>query len=136
MVLKQIDGTSPTQSTLGNSMGTNSSVGTYVYKITNELNNRQSKFTYAHQLISTQTAMKNALYASIGYNAPAILHARTKSLVMYNGTDLGHYLVAETVVEKNVDGVLDEVGYVDPWYKDYGKGSVFGKHFDSASNIF
>lgn len=69
-------------------------------------------------------------------NAPAILHASTKSLVSYNRTDLGHYLVAETVVENNVDGVLDEAGYVDPWYKDYGKESVFGKHFDSASNVF
>ena len=40
-----INGSSASQSTYASSMGTSSSIGTYVYKMVDELNKRQSKFS-------------------------------------------------------------------------------------------
>lgn len=124
MVLTNINGSSVSQSTLASSMGTTLSEGTYVYKVTNELNKRQSKFKYAHQLISSKDALKKALYTSIGYNAPVILNVNTKSLTMYNGYATDHYVVAQNVIEDNNVGRLDRIGYLDPWSYNCGNGNV------------
>lgn len=139
-VIQFINGNSSSQSTYASSMGTASGVGTYVYKLTNELNKRQSKFTYAYEEISTisEADMRDKIIRNVVNDKPMVLHAKTKSLYMYNGADLGHYLtVSGYMLDTTGPGTQQppQAYYVDPYYKDYGRGSVFGTHTDTISNI-
>ena len=78
MVLQYLNGSSLSQSTYASSMGTNTS-GTYVYKITNELNKYSSKkYQYASNL--SQDTFKSIIDSDIANNKPLILHAKTRSL--------------------------------------------------------
>lgn len=136
MTLHQINGSSASQATYASSMGTNSTNGTIVANITKELNKRQTKFKYAHTLISSSSKVSQILFHSIGVNAPIILHANTRSLEMYNGTSLGHYVVATTIARAGAEGTpLTHVTYVDPFSANYGKGNVYGSHVDTFKNV-
>ena len=140
-VVQYINGSSSSQSTYASSMGTISSDGTYVYKMTNELNKRQSKFTYAYKEISnsmTTTQFMEIVKNSIFSSKPMILHANTKSLYLYNGTALGHYLTLNGFaydVQAPGPQSPPKIYYTDPYYKDYGRGSVFGTHEEGVSAV-
>lgn len=54
---------------------------------------------------------------------------------MYNGTNLGHYVVGHTIFDPTYDPGV-KVIYNDPYYKDYGKGSVYGSHTDELSHFY
>ncbi len=142
-VVHYYNGSSPSQSDLAKSMGTTSSSGTYVYKMAQELNARQSRFTYYYDHITTSTIegpefvsmCQDLIYA----HEPFILHANTKYLFIYNGTSLGHYLTVEGYHQESWSsgtwtGVAFE--YVDPYYENYGEGSVLGKHSMSSSEAY
>ena len=122
---------------------TTSSSGTYVYKMAQELNARQSRFTYYYDHITTSTIegpefvsmCQDLIYA----REPFILHANTKYLFIYNGASLGHYLTVEGYHQESWSsgtwtGVAFE--YVDPYYENYGEGSVLGKHSMSSSEAY
>lgn len=157
-VIQYINGSSESQSTYASSMGTNSSDGTLVYKMANELNNRQSVHTYSYTKISSNS--KQTLATNIVMNTdlgrPCIFHSRTQYLYMYNGNSLGHYLTCRgynfsgfetasigdnkystvsNIVSPNASSLDGTVYYTDCYYKDFGRGSVLGNHSDSLDNI-
>ena len=138
-VIQFINGSSSSQSTYANSMGTNSSDGTYVYKMAQELNSRQSKFTYAYEYVSFGlNDLKDRILRNITQDKPIILHAHTQYLYMYNGTNLGHYLTLSGYwFDTTAPGpqAAPRAYYVDPYYLDYGRGSVYGTHSDTMQNI-
>lgn len=137
-----INGSSDSQSTYASSMGTTSKDGTYVYKMVNELNKRQSSFTYKYEYISNLALdkFKTRIMVSAASDKPIIFHCNTKYLYMYNGASLGHYITGsgffESVSPPSNPPKQPCVYYVDPYYKDYGRGSVLGNHSDSYQNIF
>lgn len=137
MVLKSITGTKYSQSTLASksNAGTTSSDGTYVYKMRDVLNSKQSIYKYAYTTVSSQSDLQTKVKKSIMRNAPVILHTKTGSLKMYNGTNLGHYVVGHTIYAAGIDPTV-LLTYNDPYYKDYGKGSVYGSHTDTLSNFY
>lgn len=137
--IQHITGSSSSQDTYAASMGTSSNGGTYVYRLTNELNNRQNElnFVYEQQSSSSNTTRVNNMYNiirfSTGMDSPVILHSRTGSIYMYNGRNVGHYLTAISV--NVINGTPETVGYVDSFYNDYGRGSVYGYHTDTIENM-
>lgn len=139
-VVQYINGSSASQSTYANRMGTNSSEGTYVYKMRDELNYRQSYNGYVYQQMNSgsyntfMTIVKGNIFYGDDTEVkgkPIILHAKTASLYQYNGTNLGHYLTVN-----GYDDVTKKITYVDPWNANYGRGTTLGQHTDSDTNVF
>lgn len=135
MTLKHITNTKFSQDSLASSAGTTEKNGTYVYKMRDVLNSKQSKHKYAYTTVSSQSDLKRKVTASIAGEAPVIFHAKTGSLVMYNGTNLGHYVVGHTIYEPSYDPTVS-ISYNDSYYKNYGKGSVYGNHTDTLANFY
>lgn len=139
-VVQFLNGSSSSQSTYANYMGTNSTDGTYVYAMKNALNNYTSQ-SYSYVLGSnyTSSSFSTLVKNKISANKPIILHANTSSLTMYNGTSLGHYLTVNGYTYTAAFGDstgIDNIYYVDTWYGSYGNGSVLGEHMDTTSNVF
>ena len=138
-VVQYLNGSSSTQSTYANYMGTNSD-GTYVYAVRNALNyytNQNYNYVLGSNYNSSSfsTLVKN----KISSNKPIILHANTASLAMYNGTSIGHYLTVNGYTYTAAFGGntgIDNIYYVDTWYANYGNGNVLGEHMDTTSNVF
>lgn len=152
-VIQYLTGSSESQSTYASDMGTNSSDGTYVYKMVQELNAKQSKFTYAYYEVSsndTQT-VASYIFSNIQAGKPCIFHSQTKYLYLYNGKSLGHYITGrgynfsgittasvgetETQSTASTNAISGTVYYTDPYSNDYGRGSTLGNHSDSLTNI-
>lgn len=133
-VLQFLNGSSLSQSTYASDMGTASGVGTYVYKMVNELNAKQSKSTYCYDKIEgsewSVDVLKSDIMNLTNVNLPSILHANTKYLAMYNGKSLGHYVTVSGYSLPNT------IFYVDTYYNDYGNGSVLGTHQDTFQNAY
>ncbi len=138
-VLQYINGSSLSQSTYASNMGTNSS-GTYVYRIRNELNNKQSYHTYAYTQMGSGDLekFKNIISSDIFYGndtevkgIPVILHALTKALPIYNSHNTGHYLTVS-----GYSAIARTVTYVDTNSSNYGNGNVLGSHTVSAEIMF
>lgn len=111
--LQFLNGSSLSQSQYASNMQTNSSDGTIVWKLTNELNNNQSKHTYIYEDVSSVSRFNAILIADIldsDVGVPFILHALTGSLYMYNGNVLHHYLVVNGGNQST-----QKVTYVDSW---------------------
>ena len=136
MVIEYLTGTKYSQSTLATKAGTASSGGTYVYRMANTLNDLQSENEYGYKQFtrSTTTAstLEGCLTGAHSSSYPVIYHAMTGSLELYNGTNLGHYVVGVAI---SCNGGM-HVAYVDPYYRDYGRGSVFGLHTDTLSAFY
>lgn len=139
-VVQYINGSSASQATYASRMGTNSSVGTLVYKMRDELNYRQSYNHYVYQQMNSGSydTFMTIVQGNIFYGndtevkgKPVILHAKTASLYQYNGTNLGHYLTVN-----GYDMIGGKITYVDPWNANYGRGTTLGQHIDSAINVF
>lgn len=135
--IQYINGSSLSQDAYANHMGTSSSSGTYVYKMKNEMNYRQSTFTYTYQLIDTSNTnlVWTAILQNTLNNKPTILHANTGSLYLYNGTSLGHYITAIGFFGMNDTSVEKEIDYIDTYSNNYGRGTTLGMHTDTLSNI-
>ena len=94
MVISYVTGTSYSQSTLAASMGTNSSDGTYVYKMENELNKRIGSGSYEY-ISTSEYYFSSSLVYSIDKGKPVVCHVMTGGLPNYNGSsNSGHYIVA------------------------------------------
>ena len=135
-VLQYYNGNSRTQAEYADETETDKYGSAYVFRVTNTLNKyAPSGVQYVHTIGSTW-GENNFFYlmsASVMNRKPAILHALTKSLTIYNGKNLGHYLT--------VSGYIDEwqsqsIAYVDTFSYDYGKGNVAGFHIDSKANVY
>ncbi len=135
MALKHITGTKYSQSSLASTAGTNSTDGTYVYKMRDTLNAKQSTRKYAYTTVSSQSDLQNKVTSSIAREAPVIFHAKTGPLQMYNGKNLGHYVLGHTIYEPASESKV-YIAYNDPWDRDYGKGTVYGTHTDTLQNFY
>lgn len=135
MVLKHITDIKYSQSSLASLAETNKSDGTYVFQMRDVLNAKQSSYKYAYTTVSSQSDLKSKIGKSISKNAPVIFHAKTAPLKMYNGKNLGHYLVGHTIYVPGSE-TTTYITYNDPWYKDYGNGSVYGSHTDTLANFY
>ena len=139
IVLQSINGSSYSQGTYAYNMGTSRNYGTYVYRLVNELNAQLSVTSYAYAYIgsSSRQYLMDRLVSDIKKNYPVILHADTRPLYMYYGNSLGHYLTVDSVIADGSDlNKITRVGYLDPFYEDYGRGKVFGSWTESFENIF
>lgn len=65
-------------------MNTDVDGNTAVWRMTNELNKKQKKFTYAHKQMSKSTKdyMVNAIISNVYNDKPTILHAITDSTLV------------------------------------------------------
>lgn len=141
-VIQFINGSSASQSTYASSMGTSSNGGTYVYRMVNELNQRQTQFTYKYEYIGNLAldAFKARIITCAGGDKPVIFHTDTQYLYRYNGVSLGHYITGrgyfESVSPPTNPPQQPCVYYTDPFSADYGRGNVLGNHSDSYQNIY
>lgn len=132
-VLHFLNGSSSSQSTYATNMNTENDKSTYVYRLRNELNARQSTHTYQYEDITTESRFTEILISDVmdsEVGVPFVLHALTGSLYRYNGTTLHHYLVVN-----GGDMSKQTVTYVDSWASDYGRGTTLGRWTDSRSNV-
>ena len=85
------------QDTLAKAMGTNSSIGTYVYKVSNVLNTYISGYSYKRGSTMSKYAFRQTVLKSLVNNKAPILHARTQYLSYYNGHASGHYICVTAI---------------------------------------
>lgn len=92
------------QDTLANAMQTNSSVGTYVYKVSNVLNTYVSGYSYKRGSEMSDYSFRQTVLKSLVNNKAPILHARTQYLSYYNNHSTGHYICV-TAINNNTDKI-------------------------------
>lgn len=119
------------QSYYANNMGTNSSSGTYVYKIKEELNNNQSSNDYGWREIlnGENTFWEPVYYDSMTANVPLIARVDTSDLAAYNGTSLTHYVTIIGYHKVNGKKII----YTDSYN---GLTGVFGRKYDTIGNFY
>lgn len=142
-----INNSSLSQSTYAASMGTNYDDGTFVYKIADELDKRQSKNDYGWREIGhdndgqpyaeDKSRLKDIINVDIKQNhVPLISRLYTKYLKQYNGKEFTHYIsVVGLVRALYQSNGIDSVKYADNFYGDYGNGDVFGEHSENFDNF-
>ena len=140
MIVQYLNGTSAPQSTYASYMNTDSQGQSYVYQVTNALNYYTSKtYNYVQGQTYNSNTFATQVQSNIQANKPIVLHAWTQSLYMYNGVGIGHYLTVNGYTYSASFGSnpgIANIYYVDPYYVDYGNGSVYGEHMDTTSNVF
>lgn len=132
-VLQFLNGSSLSQTEYANHMETDIDGSTWVYKLTNELNNQQSRHNYQFEDIRTSDRFRQILIADVmdsEVGVPFILHALTDTLYTYNNTRLHHYIV---VIGGNMPN--QTVTYVDSYSNDYGRGTTLGRHIDTLNAV-
>ncbi len=112
MALQYVTGTLYSQSSLATDMGTNSSEGTYVYKVAQELNSKIGSSVYQYVLTSDR-GFGSGLAYSIDKNKPVVCHTSTGVLPTYTpATSCDHYIVS---IGYSYDTAgSDNVRYNDP----------------------
>ncbi len=145
------------QSFLANAMGTNSTNGTYVYRLKNALNQyRHSNFYWDyHQLPSDETSAAIDLYNKTKYDIDSyegsVYHTKTYPFYGYDawGERYGligyydkysrdyhvafHYVVGYGYIEENTG--RHRVMYLDSNNSNYGWGTPLGRHTVDARNM-
>lgn len=123
-------GKSYSQSTLASYAGTNSSEGTYVYRMKDTLN-RILGNRYVYVNVNDQS-FGNGLVYSIDKDYPVICHVRTGALENYSGADTGHYVVSTGYIAGfSGNNWVSDVYYNDPHYND----RYYGSHRDTFQNM-
>ncbi len=132
MVISYVTGTAYAQSTLASSMGTNSDVGTYVYKMESELNKRIGSGSYEY-VSTSEYYFSSSLVYSIDKGKPIICHVMTGGLPNYNQkSDTGHYIVATGYyIAFSGSSYRSDCNYNDPHYKD----EFFGRYVCSIDEM-
>ena len=114
---------------ISSTCGTNPNYGTYVYKITNFLNNYNFYGTYSYfpganlSCMSFQQKLENSLF----YDMAPILHARTEKLKYYGGHRAGHYIAVAEVNKNSRTVTLQDCN------NDY---HFYGRHVVDISEAF
>lgn len=92
------------QTTLASAMGTSSSTGTVVNRVTSVLNKYMDNYYSYHYEPSKNDIAMLSLYGLSAEYAP-IMHARTDALDYYNGYSTGHYIpiIFVSVDSNNLD---------------------------------
>lgn len=139
------NGLYPTQQSLANDMGTNSTDGTYVYRVRDELNtyfnnyniHPTSSWVWQYDYLdmnSFQTYINNTTY-DLNVGQPLILNVQTdppdgtQYQLPYYGTNYYHYIVFH-----GRTGQYD--WYTDPFHDPTGTGPTEGRHNTDIYNLF
>lgn len=137
-LVKYSTGKKIAQSTLAKSMGTTSSIGTYVYKVTEELRKRTG-ITYAH-FNNSQYNFYKCIQISTDGNRLVIYNVNTKALDSSYNFSSGHYIVGNGYATNGTN--INSVYYYDVYYdsKVTGDRACTKAHMDKAlkagSNFF
>lgn len=134
-VIHYLNGSSESQSYYANYMG-NPESSAVVYKIANTLTALTPK-SYSYKLGSNynKSSFVSLIENSVANNKPVVLHAITTPLAMYRGNKLYHYLVATGYTISGDENWNRRIIYVDSWDRDYGSGTVYGKHVDLSQSV-
>jgi|LSQX01.3.fsa_nt_gb hypothetical protein len=119
------------QDTLAYNMGTSSGIGTYVYRMRNELNNYSSE-QYNYYYAPTKNDMWWIIGGSLLSDNAPILHANTREFSYYENYNVEHYL---TIVFHNTAIDDDEIGcmaVMDNHYND----DYYGTHDISLDEAY
>lgn len=132
-----INGSSLSQNTYATSMGTTYDQGTFVYKMVEEFNKRQTKNVYGWRTINND---RNRLWEPVltdllQYRVPPIVRVDTKYLWKYNGRSMGHYVTITGYSGWQTPSLTEKLLYADSFYLDYGRGNVFGEYWDTLDNF-
>lgn len=121
-------------------MGTDDAGESNAYDMWRALNHYTSRsWTESWYSEYSTSSFANLVKNNIDDNKPLILNARTKTLYMYNGVNLGHYITISGYTYTASFGDSPWYGYfyyVDPYDRNYGLGTNLGEHQDTASNVF
>lgn len=125
------DNATASQSYYASNMGTNSTEGTYVYKIAEELDKHQSVNDYGwREILNGTDTLWNPVYYDIQTaQVPMIARVDTSKLEVYNGIQLTHYV---TVYGYNTTG-SKSIAYLDSYD---GIDGVFGQQADTLNNFY
>ena len=140
MVVQYLESSSESQSVYANYMGTDDAGESNAYDMWRSLNHYTSRsWTESWYSEYSTSSFANLVKNNIDDNKPLILNARTKTLYMYNGVNLGHYITISGYTYTASFGDSPWYGYfyyVDPYDRNYGLGTNLGEHQDTASNVF
>ena len=140
MVVQYLESSSESQSVYANYMGTDDAGESNAYDMWRALNHYTSRsWTESWYSEYSTSSFANLVKNNIDDNKPLILNARTKTLYMYNGVNLGHYITISGYTYTASFGDSPWYGYfyyVDPYDHNYGLGTNLGEHQDTASNVF
>ncbi|MBN2286387.1 MAG: C39 family peptidase [Tissierellales bacterium] len=127
MVVKYEKGIKYSQDTLASDMNTNSSDGTYVYKVTDELNSKIGANSFQYIDIFDGVLENDILY-SIDHDCPLIYQANRNDLEGYV-TDGGHFIVGYGY-EWYASGAsgYSNAFYIDSYGGSSGGGYPLGTH--------
>ena len=118
-------------------MGTNSDEGTYVFKIVNELNARQSSNDYGYREIGwDEDQLWNPIITDLlNYAVPTIVRIYTNALYMYDGNRFNHYVTITGFYGNQTPELTKRLTYADNYYGTYTYGSVHGEHTDTLQHF-
>lgn len=110
MVVQYLESSSESQSVYANYMGTDDAGESNAYDMWRALNHYTSRsWTESWYSEYSTSSFANLVKNNIDDNKPLILNARTKTLYMYNGVNLGHYIT--------ISGYTYTASFGDsPWY--------------------
>lgn len=137
-VLQFINGTSKSQATYAKETKTDENGSAYVYLVRNILNKYTKSGYYSYTLGTNynETSFRALVKENVHANKPLILHAKTKTLVKYNKTNLGHYITVGGLSEADYPGMDKTIIYFDTYSHNYGNGNTFGEQRDLLTNVF
>lgn len=96
---------------------TNSEVGTYVYKLTETLNNYSSlQYTYTSCKDMDESILRGKINDSLFYDTAPIIHADTSTIPYYNGHVSGHYIAISQLDLKNNIVRVKDCNYYSQYY--------------------
>lgn len=103
--------------------------GTYVYRLTNTLNNYTTRADYEYILGTsmTEAQFQGKVETSLFYNIAPIIHARTEYLSYYNQHQSGHYIAIREVDRTNKTIRLMDCNY---------NVEYFGNHVVPVNEVF
>lgn len=107
---------------------TNSSDGTYVYKLKNTLNKySRLKYMYTSCKDMDESNLKGKINDSLFYDTAPIIHADTSEIPYYNGYKTGHYIVISQLdLRNNIVRVKD----------CNNNGKYYGTHDITVSDVY
>ena len=135
-VLQFINGTSKSQATYAKETKTDENGSAYVYLVRNVLNKYTKSGYYSYTLGKNynETSFRSLVKENVHANKPIILHAKTRTLVKYNETNLGHYITVGGLSESDYPGMDKTIIYFDTYSHNYGNGN--GEQRDLLTNVF
>lgn len=130
-VLKYINGSAPTQSSIANGLGTTSS-GTNMSNIAGYLNNKQDDCWYVLSSRPNQTTMCNAInYTITREKDPCIMGIVDQYGSYWHYATYGHAIIANGIMSDK-----SEIQISDPdWDKDKGYEPFYMKKSSTASKV-